>query len=242
MNKNKSVEVSREFLDVYWVAYKLYKKTHTQFNPLLQAARIGYDRSFDTMSDRKSDVESEIKYNTNLDDVAILSHRLILQDSQKLDFGGFLKGYVAQKIVQTIDSAYGMIINIGGDMYVRGRDGKKQKFIVEIAHPHDDSKNILVPIMDKALCTSGTYKRRWKQNDEQKHHIIDVESKDSAQTNVISASVIHQNGAVADAYATIAVTLGPQKAKKFFAEQQIDFVIICENDDILVSDYFIQKL
>lgn len=238
MNKNKSVEVSRDFLDVYWVAYNLYKRTHTQFNPLLQVSCIGYDRSFDTMDDDESCVVNETVYNTNLDDVAILSHRIILQDSQKLDFGGFLKGHVAQKIAQTIDDVHGIIINIGGDMYVHGRDEERQKFIVEIAHPHDESKNISIPIMNKALCTSGTYKRKWKRNGEQKHHIVDAKSKDSTQTNVISASVMHQNGAVADAYATIAITRGSQKAQHFFSEQQIDFVMICDNGDILASDYF----
>jgi len=243
MNKNKSVEVSREFLDVYWVAYHLYKKTHAQFNPLVQVSRIGYDRSFDMISDNSqlnSVVESE--YNTNLDDVAILSHRLILQDSQKLDFGGFLKGYVVQKIAQIIDNEQGMIINIGGDMYVHGRDEQWQKFVVEISHPHDESKNISVPLMDKALCTSGTYKRKWKQSNKQKHHIVDAQSKDSTQTDVISASVVHKEGAVADAYATLAIIWGSQKAKKFFDSQQLDFVIICENDDILASDYFTQKV
>jgi thiamine biosynthesis lipoprotein ApbE len=41
---------------------------------------------------------------------------------------------------------------------------------------------------------------------------------------------------MADAYATLAVTLGSQKAKQFFDSQQIEFVIICKNGDILNSD------
>lgn len=236
VNKNKSVEVTQKFLEVYWIAYDLYKGTQTQFNPLVQVSQIGYDRSFDKMTTEKSDDLNKIEYNINLDDIVILSDRMILQDSQKLDFGGFLKGHVAQIIAQKISNSDGVIINIGGDMYVKGVNQDQKAFSLEIAHPNDESKNILISIMNKALCTSGTYKRKWKQNDENKHHILHSDTRDSTKTDVVSASVIHESGAIADAYATLAVTLGSKKAAHFFDERQIKFVIICENDDILVSD------
>jgi len=237
-NKNKSLKVSQEFLEVYWVAYDLYKKTHKQFNPLVQVSCIGYDKTFEKITDCKTDDLNKSDYNINLDDVVILPHRMILQDSQRLDFGGFLKGYVAQRIAEDINSGYGIIINIGGDMYVRdsGQDGKK--FIVEIAHPKDESKNIFFSVLNKALCTSGTYKRTWTSHHGKKHHILDTKTKDSTRTDIMSASVIHEKGAVADAYATLAVTLGSQKAKKFFDEQQVEFVLVCSNGDIITSDNF----
>ncbi len=238
VNKNKSVEVSQEFLEVYWIAYDLYKKTHKRFNPLVKVSCIGYDKTFEKITDCKIDNLDENEYNINLDDVVILPHRMVLQDSQNLDFGGFLKGHVAQHIAENINSGYGIIINIGGDMYVRGSGQDGKKFIVEIAHPEDESKNISFSVLNKSLCTSGTYKRTWTSHNGKKHHILDTQTKDSTRTDIISASVIHKKGAIADAYATLAVILGSQKAKKFFDEQQIDFIFICSSGDIIISDNF----
>ena len=238
INKNKSLEVSQEFLKIYWVAYNLYKKTHKKFNPLVQVSCIGYDETFEKITDCKVEGLNDREYNINLDEVVILPDRMILQDSQKLDFAGFLKGYVAEYIARSIDSKRGIIINIGGDMYVRGYDERGEKFIVEIAYPRDESKNISIPISNKSLCTSGTYRRIWTSQQGKKHHIIDAHTKDSTQTDVVSASVVHENGAIADAYATLAITLGSEKAQKFFIEQHINFVIICANGDIITSDNF----
>jgi len=238
VNENKSVEVSQEFLEVYWIAYNLYKKTHKQFNPLVQVSCIGYDRTFEKITNCKTEGLGGERYSINLDEVVILPNRMILQDSQKLDFAGFLKGYVSERIARSIDSKRGIIINIGGDMYVRGYDEMGEKFIVEIAHPQNESKNISFPILNKSLCTSGTYRRAWASHRGKKHHILDVQTKDSTQTDIISASVIHKKGAVADAYATLAITLGSEKAKIFFTEQQVEFVIICTNGDIMTSNNF----
>jgi thiamine biosynthesis lipoprotein len=237
VNEKKSARVSRDFLEVYWVAYHLYKETQAQFNPLLQVSNIGYDKSFEKMDNSDCMEVKDVSYNTNLDDVTVLRHQIILQDSQKLDFGGFLKGYVAQKIAQSIKSNRGVIINIGGDMYVRGGDKDRKKFIVEIVHPVGESKNISFSILNKSLCTSGTYKRKWKTDNGSKHHILDSSTKDCTKTNLISASVVHSKGAVADAYATIAITLGLNGAKEFLERQgNVDFVLIDKKGDILKSD------
>ncbi|XLQ20423.1 MAG: FAD:protein FMN transferase [Candidatus Moraniibacteriota bacterium] len=238
INRSKSANVSVEFLEVYEIAYNLYEKTQKRFNPLMQVARIGYDKSFEKITDVETDNINDTNYNINLNEVTILTDRFILQDSQKLDFGGFLKGYVAQKIAQKMESSGGIIINIGGDMYVRGKDYNDEKFIIEIIHPLDKTKNISVIIENEAVCTSGTYKRRWGKDGKVKHHILNTDTKDSTKTDVISASVIHRDGSVADAYATLAITLGSQKVRQFFDKQQIKFVIICENGDILKSDKF----
>ena len=236
LNEKKSLKVSEDFLDVFWIAYRLYKQTNAKFNPLVKIANIGYDKSFEKISEDELMKLQNTEYDTNLDNVAVLKKQIILQKTQELDFGGFLKGYVAQKIAKSVKSEKGIIINIGGDMYVKGSDENRQKFVVEIAHPKDESKNISFSIINKALCTSGIYKRKWKTESGKKHHIINTDTKDSAQTDIMSASIIHSKGAVADAYATLVVSLGMRDAQKFLQKQKdIDFVLIDVNGDIIKS-------
>ena len=67
------------------------------------------------------------------------------------------------------------------------------------------------------------YKRKWKCIDGDVHHIIDSRSRISVQSDVVSASVIHKDGAVADAYATYAIVLGMERALDFLQSEGIDF-------------------
>jgi len=236
LNDKKSLKVSKEFLNVYWTAYHLYKKTSKRFNPLTQVASIGYNKSFEKINKDKLISLQNTKYDTNLDNVIVLKNQIILQRAQELDFGGFLKGYVVQKIVNSIDSNKGMIINIGGDMYAKSSSNDKKEFVVEIVNPLDELKNISFSIMNKALCTSGIYKRKWKTEFGKKHHIVDTKTRDSALTDIISASIICSDASVADAYATLAISSGFKYAINFLKKQRdIDFVLIKTNGDIIKS-------
>ncbi len=238
INRKILSKMSDEFLDVYNIAYNLYKKTNAKFNPLVQVARIGYNKSFEEISKEK-DINVELKneqYNISMDDIIVSQNKITLQDTQELDFGGFLKGYVAQRIVEEIKTEHGVIINIGGDMYVQGRDEKGQLFSIDIINPYDEKQSINFSLQDKALCTSGIYRRKWNIKNQKKHHILNSKIKDSAQTDIVSASVIHKNGVMADAYATLAVAEGSERAVEFFKAHNIDFVIICKNNVILMSD------
>ncbi len=236
LNKHKTLVVSQEFLDIFFVAKELYKKTQKRFNPLLQVSKIGYNKSFDKLNKNQVCDFKFQTYDIDLEKIMVINNKIILQKNQNLDFGGFLKGFVVQKIANEIQNSKGSIINIGGDLYVNGLNGKNIPFEIEIINPCDKSKNIKLFLSNKTLCTSGVYKRTWKYNNIQKHHIINVNSMDSANTDIISTSVISEDGAIADAFATLSITLGSKKSINFFESQNIEYVIICKNNDIITSD------
>jgi len=170
-----------------------------------------------------------LEYNIDMEKIVVAGSKITLQENQVLDFGGFLKGHVAQVIVQSFPSISGVVVNIGGDIYVGGNS-----FEMEIINPIKGGKNIKVVLENEALCTSGVYKRKWKVDGQSKHHILDVKTKNSAMKEIISASVIDINGGRADAYATMAVAMGVEKAKKFFEENDISGVLICTDSAIII--------
>ena len=237
LNNKKQIIASKEFLEVYSVSQFLHKITKGEFNSLVQVAEIGYDKSFEELHKNKNSQSKKTDYDIDIEQIVFKNNKIILGKTQKLDFNGFLKGYVIQKISQSIKSDNGFIINIGGDMYVKGTDQNKEKFTVEIIHPLDQSKNIFLSIKDKALCTSGTYKRKWKTIAGKKHHILNTTTRDSAKTNLLSASIIHPNGAAkADALATLAISMGSKRAEVFLKKQQnLEYVLINTKGDIITS-------
>jgi len=232
LNQQKELDVSQEFLEVWFMAYNLYQKTKGMFNPLVQVAEIGYNRTFEKI-DNDNRRESSLKYSIDMDEVVVAGNKIILKEKQVLDFGGFLKGHVAQVIVQNFSDISGIVVNIGGDIYVGGN-----AFEMEIVNPVKGGKNIKVFLKNESLCTSGVYKRRWKTDGESRHHILDVKTKNSAMKEIISASVIDINGGRADAYATMAVAMGVEKAKKFFEENDISGVLICKGGVVIKTGKF----
>lgn len=237
LNEKKTMKVTKSFMDIYMIAYDLYKKTNGGFNPLLQVERIGYDRTFERM-EKEIFADDDLFYDTNMEYISVKEGVFFLRNDQKIDFGGFLKGCVAQKICEHLTECNGVIINIGGDLYVGGKDHLGDQFIIEIEHPYDNKKNISVVLENRSLCTSGTYKRKWNKNNIKKHHILSSGTKDSVDNDVFSVSVVHPSGAIADAFATYGISLGTTMAKEFFALHKVDFVIMCTDGTIIKSDIF----
>jgi len=62
-----------------------------------------------------------------------------LNEGQQLDYGGFLKGYLAELIAKNImkysSNIIGVIVNLGGDIHTEGLDKNGNKFIFNIYNP-----------------------------------------------------------------------------------------------------------
>ena len=219
--------VSDIFQDVFTLSQALYKDTHELFNPLMQVAKIGYNTTFTDIPNNQQAVDT-VTYDANPSHIQhnAQDNQLTLANTQALDFGGFLKGHVAQKMAEMCGTCHGVIINLGGDIYTIGKDADNQMFKYYIYNPITDTYTIEVPIYNAALATSGNYKRVWHVGSVQYSHIVDTKTKTSTQTSLVSATVIHKSGAYADAYATVAMTLPWQEAIAFLEGKNVAFILI----------------
>lgn len=238
LNLQKKMDVTDEFFHVFLIAKELHLATDGIFNPLLQVAQIGYDTDFSQVRKNPQRSSLENVYNVDMNLVQSVDHNISLGLMQNLDFGGFLKGYVAEIITHEVSSPYGCVVSVGGDLFVKGCDYNDQEFEIEIENPFDEESNLVRKIRDCALCTSGIHERVWKVDRREKHHILDTETQDSAKTDIVSASVIHESGAVADAFATLAVAMGAIKAKEFLDKKEMTYALICANNEVVISSNF----
>lgn len=212
LNTNKELVVSVEFFAVLERSYKLYKTTNGIFNPLVQVARLGYTKDFTGLNNEQSVVMDDV-YDIDFDtlDIDTATRRVKLQLGQQLDFGGILKGYLAEKLSREIERKYpeciGNIVNLGGDLHTRGVDEEGNEFVFDLYNPVTE-KEISVPLRNVSLATSGTYKRSWKTVVGQKNHILSADGLSNPTSEIISASVIHSDGAVAEVYAKVLLIKG----------------------------------
>ena len=125
-------------------------------------------------------------------------------DNAKLDFGGALKGYAADKIAEIMkeDGVTGGYVSVGGSsIYVISTD------TLSILHPRNDDNddNILkIKMKEKnvSVSTSGDYQKTYTQNGKIYSHIIDPDTGYPQNTGVASATVIGNDGLKLDALTT----------------------------------------
>ncbi len=106
-----------------------------------------------------------------------------------------------------------IVLNIGGDIVVRGTHTEQ----IQVSNPKADAENdapisIRYRINNKAVATSGNYRRGELVNGQWHSHIVDPRTGLPAD-KIISATVVADNPADAGALATAFNVLTPEESK-----------------------------
>jgi hypothetical protein len=130
-----------------------------------------------------------------------------------LVLNSFVKSYVINKVSEKIMSLAGVtgaVINIGGDILVIGTQQER----IMVSDPNSDAENDkplgVLNISNKAIATSGNYRRGYQIGEHWYSHILDVRNAMPA-TDIISATVIANNAVDAGALATVFNILSPEE-------------------------------
>ena len=141
-------------------------------------------------------------------------------EGMKIDLGGIAKGFAIDKAVEAMKAAgaIGGMIDIGGDIRCFGRPPKgQQSWRVGLQDPNvapDDmtaGKPLFVlKVMDRAVTTSGDYRRFATVKGRRQSHIMDTRSGRGADA-LASVTIIAPDATSADALATAVSVLGLDK-------------------------------
>ncbi len=151
-----------------------------------------------------------------------------------LKLNSFAKSYIIQAAVDAAMNEAklnGIIVNIGGDMVIRGEMNEK----VWISNPKADAENDApidqLLIQGKAVATSGNYRRGELINGVWYSHIVDPRTA-MPTSEVISATVVADDATVAGALATSFNVMKPTESIAL-AETiaNIDYLIITKNGE-----------
>lgn len=122
----------------------------------------------------------------------------------RLDPSGYVKGWSVQVASERLSGAGAVnhLLDAGGDIQARGRPAAGTQWQIGVRHPWEPTSVCWVLSgTDFAVATSGTYERG--------RHVIDPRTGDSP-AGLRSVTVVGQDLAIADAYATAAIAMGPR--------------------------------
>lgn len=204
------------------LAREVYEKTDGAFDPtvmpLVNFWGFGYTEEKQGSQVDTAKVE-QIRMHVGMNLVELKGDSLIkAYPDVQLDFSACAKGYGIDQVAQLLSarSLESYLVDIGGEARAKGRKPDDQLWRGGINIPEEEAalNDIFtaVPLNNISIATSGNY-RNWYEADGVKYsHTINPKTGFPERTELLSASVFHQNCIAADAYATSCMVLGVEKA------------------------------
>lgn len=241
VNENRDTVVNKMFSDVFALAMKISDSTNGAFDitvaPLVNAWGFGFKGGAMPTRHQVDSLKALVGYHK----VSLTNGRVSKTDPRiMLDCSSIAKGYGCDVVAKFL-SAKGIdnyMVEIGGEIVTRGISEKRLPWKIGVTKPTDDSLNVnqeiqtIINVTDKAMATSGNYRNFYYKNGRKYAHTIDPSTGYPVQHNILSSTVIADDCATADAYATAFMVMGLDKAKTILSRHpELMAYFILASDD-----------
>ena len=169
-----------------------------------------------------------------------------LDDGCAIDLGGIAKGYASDRLAD-IFAQYGVdsaLVSLGGNVYARGTKPGGAAWSVAVQHPEQDGYAAMLSLTDAFAVTSGGYQRYFTGPDGTVYqHILDPKTGWPVQGDLLSVTIVADNGTMADAYSTALYVMGREAAQDFWRQNGgFDMVLITKDGQVLYTPGLADKL
>jgi thiamine biosynthesis lipoprotein len=171
--------------------------------------------------------------------IHLRGHHLSLDSGIALDPGALGKGLAGDILCREFRAAgaTGVMTNIGGDVVASGTPGLTGTegtagWSVGVINERDHNEIIAMVNTDAdslAVATSTTARRVWGEGI---HHVIDPRTGTVSTTDLVQATVVTEQGWVAEAFATAAMVLGYNEGHTFLNNMEISHYLVRNNGEV----------
>lgn len=181
-----------------------------------------------------------------------------------LNLGGIAKGSAADRIIYLLSGKqsknYNLEISnddkiipkynfkniyadIGGDVSVIGTNQDNLPWKIGIQMPSSSLFNIndlygIISITNGSFATSGNYYNFKEKNNKKYAHILNPKTGMAIESDIVSVSVYHPDGAFADGLATAIYSMGLENGLKMMEKIEGEAMIIRVKNDGVFEEYF----
>lgn len=206
----ENMVVDDQFKIVFNLAKQIHKETDGYFDPtvgiLVNAYGFGADKPLDVTDDLR---DSLLQY-VGFDKLALKQNVLLKANpNTQFDFNAIAKGYTLDLIASYLAQSGGAnyLIELGGEIVAKGQNlDSMRAWTVGIDDPQRFEERVLkqkIQFSNKAMASSGNYRKfRVDEKGNKYVHTIDPFTGAAKISNVLATSVIANDCATADAWAT----------------------------------------
>lgn len=241
VNNNTNMAVDARFTEVFTLAKEVSAATNGAFDitvaPLVNLWGFGF-KNMDNVSQDK--VDSLLPY-VGFEKVKLANGKVEKECPETmLDCSAIAKGYGVDAVGKYLESqgVKNYMVEIGGEVRVRGTNPKGELWRIGINTPDDDSTSTsnsieqVLQVTQLSMATSGNYRNYYEKDGKKYAHTIDPRTGYPVQHSILSSTVLTTDCATADAYATAFMVIGLDEAKKVLAlhNELMAFFIYTDSD------------
>lgn len=223
LNNGEQPELSNDFIDVFKLARQVSEDTNGAFDitvaPLVNAWGFGFKHQQMPSKEQVDSLRELISYRyVTLKDKTITMQK----PGMMLDFSAIAKGYGVDVVARLLErhDIKNYMVEIGGEITTRGINPERVPWRIGVNKPSEDALNenhelqTILNVTDKSMATSGNYRNFYVKGGKKYAHTIDPKTGYPVQHSLLSATVLTDRCAKADAYATSFMVLGMDGAKQ----------------------------
>ena len=223
VNRNEPVKIDKWFSENFVISKDVWKQTGGAFDctvePLVSAWGFGFD---DKVNVDSAIIDSIMKF-VGFEKISLKNGKITKSDKRvKLDFNAIAQGYSVDLVGEFLEKKgiKNYLVDIGGEVKAKGTKNNGEVWRVGIEKPAENKNSerklqLIIGLKDKSVATSGSYRKYYVKNGVRYSHTIDPKTGYPVKHTLLSVSVITDNTAYADAYATSFMVMGFEKAKEF---------------------------
>lgn len=222
VNQNKPVVLNDMFTDVFTMAERISEDTEGAFDitvaPMVNAWGFGFKAGTPPTPHAIDSLKAIVGYRK----VRLDKGKIVKQDPRTmLDCSAIAKGYGVDVVADYLrqQGVKNFIVEIGGEIVSSGISEKRLPWKIGVTKPTDDSLSqdqelqTVLNVTDRAMATSGNYRNFYYKDGKKYAHTIDPKTGYPVQHSILSATVLADRCATADAYATSFMVMGLEKTK-----------------------------
>lgn len=170
---------------------------------------------------------------------------MLAREGMSIDLGGIAKG-TAAGIARQYPQKNGVhgFLSIGGNMMVEGKKPDGSDFIIGIRDPRGEQNDYIatVKIDGFTMATTGDYERYFEQGGVRYHHIIDPFSGKPSASDLISVTVISDNGTLADCLSTSIFLQGSDGLPSYLNRDDCMVLAVTKDFNVYASSALKERL
>jgi FAD:protein FMN transferase len=220
-----------ELIEVVELALRAREQTRGRFDPTVHDALVaaGYDRTFADVAPDADGPEPVAVPAGGSVEVHADERTIRLGPGVRLDLGGIVKGYAAERACELLQAHGPCLVNAAGDVAVRGvpPEGVWPIGLETPAGP------ITLGLGRGGVATSGRDYRRWTRNGRERHHLIDPFTGTPSASDLVCVTAVGATAIEAEVRAKALFLVGSAAAVEEADRYGIPCLLVTEDERVL---------
>lgn len=235
------IKFDENFVKVYNISEEVFHKTEGLFDPtvapLVNAWGFGFEKESEINQLLVDSLLPIVGFDKLLSPHGARGGVVKINSQFTLDFNAVAQGYTVDVLGELLEKKgiNNYLVEVGGELRAKGNNINDTLWRVGIDRPLPNLKEreieAIISLDNLSLATSGNYRKFYEKDGKKYSHTINPKTGYPVEHNLLSATVIADECAYADAYATAFMVMGLEQSKEFLTQHKELMALLIYSDE-----------